>query len=188
MPHDVKNKGSTSSPRNGLKQPELDFIASLIAGVSDKTPEIPDKEGKKSADKTPDKTDPEDTSPHKKTKTPDPPPIIPVAVVIFLPGAGGPKDPDDPDDPKEPKKDPPGPPSPGGGGAPPPPADPTGTQPDPKKKKMGANRPSIKDVPLYKEGDNPIAFVTSFTSYLNYYNIDPMTKILKAGDVGFVSV
>ncbi len=53
---------------------------------------------------------------------------------------------------------------------------------------MGANRHSMKDVPLYKEGDDPIVFVTSFVPYLNYYDIDPMTKILKAGDVGFVSV
>ncbi len=47
-------------------------------------------------------------------------------------------------------------------------------------------RPAMKDVPLYKEGKNPIAFITSFTSYLNYYNIDLTIVIPKAGEAGYV--
>ncbi len=95
--------------------------------------------------------------------------------------------PRDPPDPKDPKKDPPEDPAggPTGGGDPPP-----GPPPDPlkapKRKKMGTSRLSMKDVPLYKEGDNPIAFITSFTSYLNYYDIDPTTKIPGVGEPGYV--
>ena len=44
----------------------------------------------------------------------------------------------------------------------------------------------MKDVPLYKEADNPIAFITSFTLYLNYYDIDLTRAIPKAGDPGYV--
>ncbi len=41
------------------------------------------------------------------------------------------------------------------------------------------------DVPLYKEGDDPIAFVTSFMSYLNYCDIDPSKEVLKPGEAGY---
>ncbi len=155
-------------------------MISPIAGVSDETPKrTPEKTGKKS----PDKAGPEDASPHKKTQKPDPPRAAPVAAALFDAGAG---------DPEDPKKDPKDPPGPGGGGGPSPPIlppiGPPGAGQEPKCKKMCVNRSSMKDVPLYKEGDDPIAFVTSFMSYLNYYDIDPTTKILKEGDAGFVSV
>ena len=44
----------------------------------------------------------------------------------------------------------------------------------------------MKDVPLYKEGDGPISFITSFMSYLNYYDIDPTRAIPAVGDPGYV--
>ncbi len=44
----------------------------------------------------------------------------------------------------------------------------------------------MKDVPLYKEGEDPIAFITLFTSYLNYYDIDPTTVIPTEGEADFV--
>ncbi len=50
---------------------------------------------------------------------------------------------------------------------------------------MGTSQPSMKDIPLYKEGDDPIAFITSFTSYLNYYDIDLTTAIPKVGEPGY---
>ncbi len=45
----------------------------------------------------------------------------------------------------------------------------------------------MKDIPLYKEGDDLIAFITSFTLYLNYYDIDPTIKIKEEGEAGYVS-
>ena len=49
---------------------------------------------------------------------------------------------------------------------------PAGPDPDPTAK-MTTNKPPIKDVPLFKEGEDPTVFTTSFTAYLNYYDIDP---------------
>ncbi len=112
---------------------------------------------------------PADAGPHKKTKKPDPPQAATVAEVLFPVGADPPEDPEDPGEPGEPKKDPPGgggnPPG-GGGELPPDPLLPLVPPVAPRGTKM-LSRPSMKDIPLYKEGDNPIAFITSFTSYLN---------------------
>ncbi len=51
---------------------------------------------------------------------------------------------------------------------------------------MGTTKPAMKDVPLYKEGEDPIAFITSFMLYLNYYDIDPTIVIPKEGEPWFV--
>ncbi len=104
-------------------------------------------------------------------------------------GAGGPGDheyPKDPKDPKDPKKpkDPAGP----GGCSDLPPKDPhKAREPSAPKKdpKMGTpTHPSMRDVPLFKEGDDPIAFMTLFTSDLNYHDIDPTTEIDNPADPG----
>ncbi len=113
-------------------------------------------------------------------------------MVLFPAGADPPENPKDLEEPSKLNKDPPGDGGdpPGGGGDPPPdpppPIAPQGTAPA-AIKGTKKSRPSMKDVPLYKEGDDLIAFITSFTLYLNYYDTDPTIKIKEEGEAGYVS-
>ncbi len=125
---------------------------------------------------------PTEAGSHKKKKT--------TGKVLFAAGTDPPGDRLDLDlpDPKDPGGVPPGyPRGPSGGGDPPPdlPLDPP-EAPTPRKPKMGANKLAMKDIPLYKEREDPIAFITSFMSYLNYYDIDPTIIIPKEGEPQFV--
>ena len=178
-----------NSPHSTAKHgTELVVTVHPIKGEGDAMPEKRRTERNKFPTKRPHSA-PVDAGPHKKTKKPDPPQGEKVAGVLLPVGADPPRDPPDPKDPKGPKKDPPKDPvgGPPGGGKPPPgpPPDPP-KAPVPKRNKMGTSRPSMKDIPLYKEGDDPIAFITLFTSYLNYYDIDLTTTIPKAGNAGYV--
>ncbi len=148
------------------------------------------EKGKRNRNKSPTKrphSAPGGVGLHKKKKSGSPQGEQ-LAAVLFSAGTDPPRDPLDPKDPKDSKKDPPRDPGgpPGRGELPPePPPDPP-KAPTLKKNKMGTTRPSMKDVPLYKEGEDPIAFITSFMLYLNYYNIDPIMVIPKEGEAGYV--
>ncbi len=187
-PHSSIDKGKASSPEQGCNL-GLVITVNPIVEVGGETPEKASKGGVKSPKKRPISV-PVDEGPHKKTKKPDLSQAASVAEALFPAGADPPKDPKDPKGPSEPKKDPPGSgDDPPGGGRDPPSDPPLPLIPPvaPKGKTKMSTRLSMKDVPLYKEGDDPIAFITSFTSYLNYYDIDLIIKIKAAGDVGFVS-
>ena len=164
---------------NTKRGAELVIFVNPIGGEGDATPETGSETGNKSPVKRP-YSAPTGASPHKKKKP------EPVAKVLFATGTDPPGDKPDPDllDPEEPGKDPPADPGgpPGGGDPPPEPPPIPPKAPTPKKPKMGSTKPAMKDVPLYKEGEDPIAFITSFTLYLNYYDIDPTTVIPKEGE------
>ncbi len=165
-------------PKENTKRgAELVIVVNPIGG-GDATPETGSKTRNKSPVKRP-YSAPTGASPHKKKKP------EPVVKVLFAEGTDPPGDkPDLGPVPEDPGKDPPGDPGgPPGGGDPPPEPPPVPLKaPTPKKPKMGSTKLAMKDVPLYKKGEDPIVFITSFMSYLNYYNIDPTTVIPKEGE------
>ena len=160
---------------NTTRSAKLVVIVNPIGGEGDGKPETRQKSPVKRPHSAP-----TGAGPYKKKKT------DPVAKVLFAAGTDPPGDKPNPDllDLKDPREDPPGDPGgPPGGGDPPtePPTEPP-KAPTPKKPKMGTTKPAMKDVPLYKEGEELIAFITSFTLYLNYYDINPTIVIPKEGE------